>query len=216
MIGSGGDVDFIVDEFEQESEERDDEVYDDYHSYEGIQSTSRWREVHKKHDREDGSNEKSEETSVYGEKSVSIAREDFREQGSGEDIYEDMEEKCKYEKIRFHEIDVDIERGHKDEEKYRENRHLSENHRSLLIFFREEETIEHESHRDSDKNRKKSHKRKNIREDNGSLQGSEKNIGEKEGEQSSQKRRCDASETGEPDGDDIYFCRSEYIFIGDI
>ena len=59
-----------------------------------------------------------------------------------------MEKKCKYEEVRFDEIDVNIERSHEYEEKYGKNRHLPENNRSRFVFLREKETIQNKGYRD--------------------------------------------------------------------
>lgn len=208
MVGSGTRVYPIIDELKKEPKESDDEVHDDYDSYKRIESASRWGKVHEKHDREDGCGKKSEETSVYGEENVAITGEDFREQGSGENIYKDMEEEREYEKIWFHEIDIDVEWRHEDEKEDGENRHLSENDGSFLVLLSKKETIQYKSHRYSYKNREEPYERENVRENNGGMERSEKNIREKECKKSSQEPRCNASKTGESDGNDIHFCGS--------
>lgn len=124
-----------------------------------------------------------------------------------------MEEEGEYQEVRFHPVDVDVERRYEYEEEDGEDGHLPENNPSFLVFFRKKQTVEDEAHRDSYEDGEKSHQREYVGKYTGGLEGPEKYIGEEKSEKSAQETGGDAPERGKSDGNGVYLCRSKYILI---
>lgn len=124
-----------------------------------------------------------------------------------------MEEKYKNEEIWFDPVYIYIERWNEDEKENREDSYLSENDRSFFIFCWKKKTVQYKSQWNSYQNSEKSYQRKYVWKYTWCLERTEKYIGKKQYKKSSEKSCCDTSESGKSNGSDIYFGRTQYIFI---